>query len=209
MSEDGEKTVGRRRVLGLIGAASLAAFAPRAVEAAEQPIGTVEDVTGKAYARLTDTRLLTAQEVILLGDFVWTTAAARARLGLEGGTTVNLGPKARLKIDRFVAEAGGSLTLGDGAVVIDRPGDLPKIDLTVRSTYGLIGVRGTRFFAGPSRGRFGVFVEHGTVTVSSGGLIRRVGPGEGVDIRAPQEEPGPVTRWGQARIDEALASVFG
>ena len=45
-----------------------------------------------------------------------------------------------------------------------------------------IGVRGTKFFTGKSRGNFAVFVEHGLVEIKSGQSIRKIGPGEGVDI---------------------------
>lgn len=204
---DGAGGLGRRTVIGMLGAAMLAG--PSAAGADEIPIGRVEAVAGEAFARLTSTRRLAALTTILLGDFVWTAPEARARLGLDGGTTVNLGPTARLKIDRFVAEAGGTLVLGEGALVFDRPDDRPKLDLTVRTAFGLIGVRGTRFFAGPSRGRFGVFVERGEIAFQAAGVERRVGPGEGVDVIAPGEEPGPVTRWGAARIEEALRGVIG
>ena len=95
-------------------------------------------------------------------------------------------------------------------MVFDRPENLRPLDLTVRSTFARIGVRGTRFFAGPSKGVFAVFVERGSVEVSGSargaGSTRILGPGEGVDITRAGRA-GPVVRWGQARIDAAFASV--
>ncbi|GLS78227.1 hypothetical protein GCM10007904_35640 [Oharaeibacter diazotrophicus] len=175
----------------------------------DEPVGVVGDAEGAAFARRQSTRRLEVRSSILLGDLVWTAARSRAALDLDGGTRINLGPKARLRIDRFVAAAGGTLELGEGALVFDRPDDLPKLDLQVRTTFGLIGVRGTRFFAGPSRGSFGVFVARGSVRVYTGGAERVLEAGDGVDIPARFARPSPVKKWGAARVDEAFASVLG
>ncbi|ODN69042.1 FecR domain-containing protein [Methylobrevis pamukkalensis] len=175
----------------------------------ESRIGEVADAAGRAFAHLNATRRLAPRSEILLGDLVWTASASRASLGLDGGTTVHLGAKARLKIDRYVAESGGTLLLGDGALVFDRPEDLPKTRIDIRTTFGLIGIRGTRLFAGPSRGVFGVFVERGVARVLAGGVERRLEAGEGVDIAERFAPPSPVRNWGKARIDEAFASVLG
>ena len=138
---------------------------------------------------------------------VETEAESFARLDLAGRTIVHLGSRARLLIDRFVAETGGVLELGEGAMLLDRAEELPKIDLTIRSGFGVIAVRGTRFFAGPSRGAFGVFVDRGAVDVEAAGVTRRLVAGDGVDIKAPGEPPSEVRKWGKPRIDEAMASV--
>lgn len=193
--------------------ATLAAVAAATSAFANQPtettIGSVQDAAGDAFARLSATRRLKPQSDILLGDLVWTKQNSRAALGLDGGTRVSMGPMARLRIDRYVAEQGGELVLGDGALVFDRADELPKIDLEVRTTFGMIGVRGTRFFAGPSRGVFGVFVERGEVQVWAAGVRRVVRAGEGVNIAARGERPSAVNRWGAERIEEAFRSVLG
>ena len=62
-----------------------------------------------------------------------------------------------------------TIELVSGDMVFDRPEGTPKIDLTIRTTFGQIGVRGTKFFTGKSRGNFAVFVEHGLVEVKMGG----------------------------------------
>lgn len=200
--------VDRRSVCRLVAGLIVGGVAVPAV-AAEGRAGEVENAVGAAYARLKDTRRLAPRSEILIGDLVWTASQSRAALDLDGGTRVNLGPKARLKVDRFLAEKGGTLELGAGALVFDRPDDLPKIGLTVRTTFGLIGVRGTRFFAGPSNDVFGVFVERGSVRVLSGGVERILGPGDGVDIPAKFAPPSPVKTWGAARVAAAFASVLG
>ncbi|HSI40949.1 MAG TPA: FecR family protein [Xanthobacteraceae bacterium] len=195
------------RRTALAGLALLAV--PRTASAADSPVGTVVSTEGQAFARLTATRPLSPKADIFLGDLVWTGASSRASLDLSTATKLHLGPKSRLKIDRYVAETGGELVLGEGALVFDRPDGLPTINLEIRTSYGLIGVRGTRFFAGPSRGVFGVFVERGRVQVSAGGVVRAVSSGYGVDIPSPGAPPSLVRAWGRARIDEAFAGVIG
>ena len=195
----------RRRLIAampvvLLGAASSATAA--------DAVGEAFDVRGEVLAHQSeDVRNLGNGADVLLRDLVETREASFARLDLSGGTTVHLGSQARLLIDQFIADAGGVLELGEGALLLDRAEELPKIDLTIRSRFGLIAVRGTRFFAGPSRGVFGVFVERGVVEVQAAGVSRHLEAGQGVNIPAAGEPPGEVTSWGKARIDEALASV--
>jgi hypothetical protein len=140
-------------------------------------------------------------------DFVKTGRDSFASLELGGDTVLRLGADTELLVDSFIAGQGGVIELGTGQMVFDRPEGLAKIDLTMRTAFGMIGVRGTKFFAGPSRGVFAVFVEHGRVAVTGGGVTREVGEGEGVEIAAPGAAPGEIVQWGEARIREAYASV--
>jgi ferric-dicitrate binding protein FerR (iron transport regulator) len=112
-----------------------------------------------------------------------------------------------LRIDRYLLGVGGVLQLGRGPMVFDRDEAAAKIDMAVRSPFGLIAVRGTRFFAGPSNGVFGVFTERGLVTVIGVNEAVQVGPGYGTDIAAPGSEPTPPHLWGAPRIAAAFASV--
>ena len=162
------------------------------------------DVTRKQADHLED---LKAGASLMDRDFVVTGKESFAALELGDDTSLLLGSQTELLIDSFIAGQGGVIELGTGQMVFDRPEDLAKIDLTVRTAFGMIGVRGTKFFAGPSRGAFAVFVEHGLVEVSGGGITRQVAPGQGVEIAAPGAAPGEITRWGEARIREAYASV--
>ncbi len=185
---------------GLIGLAG-PAFAERAV-------GHVTAVSGNGYAGDTPVRPLRASESLQMGDKVWTEAASRASLALDLGAVVHMGPEAFLILDRFVTEATGELTLETGAIVFERGAEEPEIDFQVLSTFAQIGLRGTRFFAGPNRGVFAVFVDHGSVSVTAGGQQVTLGAGDGVDIAAPGAQPSEVVRWQPPRIAEAFESVL-
>lgn len=195
-----------RRFILAAGAASLA-FSPPAQ--ATDGIGWAVRTAGAPTLQRAETHYrLRPRDAVFEGDTVRTDRRSLAELMLVQSTQINLGPNSEITIDRFLADVGGQISLG-GAMVFDRPENLPPVDLTVRATFARLGVRGTRFFAGPSNGVYSVFVERGSVEVSglNGGLTRLLGPGDGVDFRRPGGRPGRVVKWGQARIDAAFASV--
>jgi hypothetical protein len=142
---------------------------------------------------------------LIEGDVAETSENGLALLWLNERTQIQMGPASSIELASFLGEVGGTITLG-GAMVFDRPEDLPPLALTFVTAFGEIGVRGTRFVAGPSKGVFAVFVQRGAVEVRAGDITRRLGPGDGVDL--PQDAPpGEVVQWGVPRILDAFASV--
>ena len=136
-----------------------------------EPVGSVEEVKGEAFAEArAERRTLGRAAPLFINDLVGTGADSRLTLQLGKDTTLRVGQQARLTIDRFLVNAGGEITLRSGAILFDRPAGSPPARMQIRSSFGLIAVRGTRFFAGPSAGVFGVFVERGRVTVSAAGV---------------------------------------
>jgi ferric-dicitrate binding protein FerR (iron transport regulator) len=207
--QDFERKLYDRRLFSLMLVASLGV--PATVRAAEEAraVGDVRKALGGVFADGGGLRPLKTGSNVLLDDLVWTEVDSRAALALEGGSDIFLGAKTRLKIDRFVASAGGRLVLGQGALVFDRDDALPKTDVKLLSAFGLIGVRGTRFFAGPSKGVFAVFCERGEVHVTAAGARRVLKAGDGVDFPLRGAAPGAVQKWGAARVEKAFASVLG
>ncbi|WP_237153023.1 FecR domain-containing protein [Oryzibacter oryziterrae] len=199
----------RRRFALLLAAAAMATPSIGLAEEGLRSVGDVRKASGGVFAESGALRPLQAGSDILLGDLVWTDVASRAALALEGGSDIFLGAKTRLKIDRFVAATGGRLILGDGALVFDRDDSLPKTDIKLLSAFGQIGVRGTRFFAGPSKGVFAVFCERGEVHVAAAGARRVLKAGDGVDFPVKGGKPSAVQKWGAARVEKAFASVLG
>lgn len=171
-------------------------------------IGKANGVRGKVNRKQGEKQeLLTPGGTILDKDYVLTGPESFADLQLGEDTRILLGSDTELLVDSFIAGQGGTLELGTGQMVFDRPEGLPKVDVALRTAFGMIGVRGTKFFAGPSRGAFGVFVEHGLVAVEAGGVTRMVGKGQGVQMKAAGDPPSEPVMWAQARIAEAYASV--
>lgn len=201
-----DRMLNRRAVLA--GAAAVAAAAGIQTASAVGPVGHAVNVSGSAaVARGAEVLTLVENFELMLDDTVTTRQDGFAQLLLTPDTTINLGTGATLLIDSFIAEQGGVLQLGGGAMVFDRPDGAPKADVIIKTTFALIGVRGTKFFAGPSNGAFGVFVEHGEVSVLAAGVKRVLNAGDGVDIAAPGAAPSEVKQWGKPRIEKAYASV--
>jgi ferric-dicitrate binding protein FerR (iron transport regulator) len=198
--------INRRQALCAMGAAALVGIPSEAVAAPE--VGHVMAVSGQGYAGNTPIRRLQAEDSLQMGDRVWTETESRASLMLDLGAVVHMGPEAHLILDRFVAESRGVLTLGSGAIVFDRDDELPRINLQILSAFAQIGLRGTRFFAGPNRDVFAIFVERGRLTVAAGGARIILRAGDGVDIAAPGARASEVTRWQPPRIAEAFESVL-
>ncbi|APG83266.1 hypothetical protein SAMCCGM7_Ch0475 [Sinorhizobium americanum CCGM7] len=201
-----ELQIRRRVVLGGLLAAAIGGRA--AMAAGGAVVGKAQKIRGNVRRRQGEAdERLAAGGAVLDRDYVTTSTNSFADLALSE-TRILLGPQTELLIDSFIAGEGGTLELGLGRMVFDRPEGLPKVDVAVRTAFGMIGVRGTKFFCGPSRAAaFAVFVEHGAVSVEGAGVARTLTAGEGVDFDRPGAAPGEVTRWGQARIREAYASV--
>ena len=195
-----------RRCLLWLSGALLVGVAPGWAAPTEQRAGAVEDIIGSAFAESgAERRTLATQTPIFIGDQVATETRSRLTARLGQSTTLRLGELARVRIDRFLANAGGVISLRSGAVFFDGPSEGARPQLQIRSPYGSIAVRGTRFFAGPNV--FGVFVESGSVVVSGGGRRVTVRAGEGTDIARPGGRPTPPKAWGPPRVRAALDSV--
>ncbi len=190
-----------------IGGLALPWLGLSALAADARAAGRVEEVSGEVTAELAARRrVLAPSESVFLGDNVATADRSRAQFLLGGNTSLRLGSNARIRIDRFVVDAGGVVTLGEGPLLLDKAAGSAG-SVQVRGSFGLITVRGTRIFVGPSQGVIGIFVVHGLIDVTSGGQSVVLQDGEGVDIRAVGAPPTAPVMWGAPRVRAALASV--
>jgi ferric-dicitrate binding protein FerR (iron transport regulator) len=195
----------RRLVQGLAGCAALLMAQPAV--SVERSVGTVSDLEGDVVAELdAERRTLKRKSSIYLGDTLRTAARSRLRALLARKTNLQLAAETSVRIDRFIVDSGGTLVLDSGAILLDTKGKLLK-GLEIESPFALIAVRGTRLFAGPIDGIFGVFVARGAVDVTAGGSTVRLGMGEGTDIAKAGGPPGPVKKWGTPKIAKAMALV--
>jgi ferric-dicitrate binding protein FerR (iron transport regulator) len=193
---------------GVLLAGSAIVVAGAAADAQESHAGTIEAVRGDAYAEgAKPRRALQLMAELFIGDLVETAVNSALTMHLGKSTFVKLGALAKFRIDDFVIDAGGTFDLEQGPLLIDHSHDGTNDNLQVRSPFGLIAVRGTRFFAGPSNDVFGVFVAQGLVSVTGGGRTVTLRPGLGTNIANPGDVPTEPRRWGPGRITAALRSV--
>jgi hypothetical protein len=176
---------------------------------AAERAGEVQNSRGECYAQMAaERRTLRPDAPVFVGDAIATGAQSALGMHLGEATEVRLGAESNLRIDRFIVSAGGVLVLERGAMLYDHDRATGgSSDVAVRTPYGLLAVRGTRFFAGPSNGVFGVFVERGAVSVIGVNTAVLVTDGQGTDIARPGDEPTTPHPWGAARIASAMASV--
>jgi hypothetical protein len=170
--------------------------------------GAVLEVKGEAFVDARGQhRVIGRESPLFVNDRVGTGSDSRlvARLGRD--TTLRLGERASLLIERFLIDAGGEINLQSGALLFERPPGSPPARVQIRSPYGLIAVRGTRFFAGPSNGVFGIFVEYGLVLVIAGGRRVALRARQGTNITQPGSRPTKPAPWNEVRVSAALASV--
>jgi hypothetical protein len=200
-------SVDRRALLRVM--ASAAVLVPTGAYA--QPTeraGSVEDIRGEAYAvREAARRELERTAPLFINELVGTGADSRLTMHLGKDTTLRLGAQARLTLDRLLVNAGGEVTLQSGPMLFNRPAGSAPARMQIQTSYGLIAVRGTRFFAGPSAGVFGVFVERGNVVVSAASRNVTLRAGQGTNIAAPGDAPTPAAPWKPERIRAAFESV--
>ncbi len=198
------RPVSRRQAL-LIGAA--VTLAGGSLDAEESLAGTIEALRGDAFAEgPKPRRALQAKAQVFIGDMVETAVNSALTMHLGKATFVKLGALTKFRIDNFVVDAGGTFDLDQGPMLIDHNGSKDE-NLQVRSPFGLMAVRGTMFFAGPSNDVFGVFVARGLVAVTGGGRTVVLRPGLGTNIAQPGDAPSEPRRWSPGRITAALRSV--
>ena len=193
--------ISRRGIL--IGAATVCAFQRRAW--ARDQIGKVTEIRGTASAEgAGDTRTLAENGPIFLEELLRTGDESRLAMLLGVRTSVRLGAKSKIRVDRYIADAGGEIVVDSGQLLFD---GRARKGLTVRSPYALIAVRGTKFFAGELGTGFSVFVARGEVSVTGGGGSVTLREGEGTDIATYGAPPSPAEKWGAPKIARAFALV--
>jgi ferric-dicitrate binding protein FerR (iron transport regulator) len=199
--------VARRDVFSLFMGTALASVFSARSNAADAA-GLVEEIKGEAFADASNQhRVLEKSSSVYVGDSVATGPSSRLTMLLGEDTTIRLGEQAHLVIDQFLSTTGGEISLQSGPMLFERPNDSRPLPVKIKSSYGLIAVRGTTFFAGPSNDVFGVFVDHGSVVVSNGGSEVTLNAGEGTNLANPDSKPTAPVAWGKERIRKALDSV--
>jgi hypothetical protein len=186
---------------------AVAALLPRPA-LAQASAGRVEAVRGEAVAESPrGRRSLSPAMPVFTGEIMETAEESRLVLRLGADTELRLGAGVRLRLDRFLARSGGVLTLERGPMLLDLGPQDRAGGAAIRSPFGLVAVRGTRVWAGPSNRVFGVFVARGAVLLVAADRAVELTAGQGSDIASPGAPPTPPITWGAPRIAAALASV--
>lgn len=181
--------------------ASLAAGPAVAVEPSghAEKVSQAADATGTGGARVLDT-----EGAVFMGDWIRTNAVGEAQLRFADDTKFVIGPNARVEIDKFVFNSGGTAQ----TVTIDAvkgafrfiTGKSRKQAYTIRTPVMTIGVRGTGLdgFVEAGSGRSTLAVYEGeAIACNAGGECRTLTGGCSVVVVLPNgqfADPSPGTR---------------
>jgi ferric-dicitrate binding protein FerR (iron transport regulator) len=173
-----------------------------------ETVGAVEQAEGRSTGLLEGLiRNLGLGSDVFLQEIVQTGDGARLAIAFGPDSRLKLGERTRIRIERSLVEQHGELTFARGAMLFERPDAGPHPQTVVKTPFAIIAARGTAFWAGPSNGVFGVFVQRGRVTVRNRAGRVTLRRGLGTDLTSPDVAPTRPKAWGAARIAAALASV--
>jgi len=186
--------------------------------AASNTAGAVIYIRDAAFANRGKSSInLLKNTQILVGDHIVTGHNTRVVLRMIDGAVLTLGEDTEFTINNYSYsknEQQGSATLelvkGVFRAVTGAIGKLKERDFKVKTTLGLIGIRGTDFWGGyyfsdaldvALLGGAGIFVENaaGRVEVSS--------IGNGTTLNSTSEPPSPPKLWGAKKLNAAKLSV--
>jgi len=143
-------------------------------------------------------------------DRVNTNAGAKLEITCSDGIIVVVGESSTLDLGHLAEQgtADAALELLEGIVRFILPERRPAGRFELTTPTAVASVRSTEWLAQSTARGTAVFVVRGRVAVQgrAGGAATELQPGEGVDV-APGAVAPPAVRWGQARIDRALAAV--
>lgn len=192
--------------LGLLGAPAVA----------QEAIGAVSRIQGEANGTVEGaTQALSLNSSVFLNEVVATGSDARLEVTFADGTQLTLGERAEMTLDTFVYDPdAGSASVKFGVVgafrfVSGQASKLANADVSVTTPLATVGIRGTEFWGGPIDDQaLGVFLIEGAVSVvNAAGEAVLDQPGQGTNITAPGDAPGPITFWPEDKVARAIATV--
>ncbi len=180
-------------------------------------IGTIQEVEGTVTVMSSGgAKVLAAIDTPMHEhDTIVTGPASRAFVLLIDNTELTLSENTTLRFDDYAydneddTENKGvySILQGTFLYVSGLVAKKENPDVTVNTPYGAIGIRGTEFWGGDIDGVYGILVNDGQVSVRNESGAVALAKGEGTTLRSRREAPLRGVRWGDEKIQRAVASV--
>jgi hypothetical protein len=186
------------------------------VSAADEDVATVSRLKNSAVILRQSQQInLQVGDKLQKFDEIKSGTDARVEIVFKDGTKLNIGANCHIVIDEFLFDPDNNIGIailralqGPFRFITGHIGKIPEPQIVVQSRFGVIGVRGTDFWAGPSRGVYGVLLLDGSISVTNPmGQRILTTAGTGVNLSGNNVPPGEVTVWGVERAQEALAAV--
>lgn len=189
---------------------------------AQEAIGVIAEIENSASILLAGspegTEAIEAQigQEVRMNDIILTGEDSRAHLLLIDDTEITLGSNGEFKIDEYVFtedtpetnRAKFSILRGPFLFVSGLVSKRETPDVTIQTTYGSIGLRGTTVWGGMLDERdYSVFLLDGEVTYQTKRGRVKLTPGQGTDAYSDRAIPSRAKVWGQPKIDAAVATI--
>lgn len=189
---------------------------------AQEAIGVIAEIENSASILLAgspeDTEAVAVQigQEVHMNDIILTGEDSRAHLLLIDDTEITLGSNSEFKIDEYVFtedtpetnRAKFSILRGPFLFVSGLVSKRETPDVTIDTTYGSIGLRGTTVWGGMLDERdYSVFLLDGEVTYQTKRGRVKLTPGQGTDVYSDRAIPSRAKIWAQPKIDAAVATI--
>ena len=189
---------------------------------AQEAIGVIAEIENSASILLAgspeDTEAVAVQigQEVHMNDIILTGEDSRAHLLLIDDTEITLGSNSEFKIDEYVFtedtpetnRAKFSILRGPFLFVSGLVSKRETPDVTIDTTYGSIGLRGTTVWGGMLDERdYSVFLLDGEVTYQTKRGRVKLTPGQGTDAYSDRAIPSRAKIWAQPKIDAAVATI--
>lgn len=183
----------------------------------EAVIGTVMEVEGAPVIRTETGRVMAAaiETPVHPGDIIATGSGGRAMILFIDDTELTLSENTELTVDNYVfnpEDASGNRAVynvlrGAFYYVSGLIAKKPDPDVTVKTLYGSIGVRGTQFWGGDIDGEYGVLVNEGQVEVTGKQGSVRLDRGQGAAIHGAGSDLFRPKVWASEKIMRATRTI--
>ena len=110
---------------------------------AGESVGIVKDMKGTASRNHDQgTEPLTIGSQVSVNDLISTDSRAYVIVRFENGSELTIGPDTKVIVDPFVIQQGRDLEAVSGALGFEGESQDPSANSTIRTVFGMIGVRG-------------------------------------------------------------------
>lgn len=151
------------------------------------------------------------------GDVIMTGETGRLEVTFNDSTTLTVGGNSEFIIDAYSygedtkdGEALFSLSRGAFRAVTSAVVNIAPENFQVTTPLATIGIRGTDFWGGYlSADQLSVIMlkGKGVAITTKGGTVLIDKPGFGISVDTPNLPPQNLKKWGQAKVDKALATI--
>lgn len=165
----------------------------------EGVIGTILEVEGTGFITAPQDRPFVAQvqTPVHMRDVISTGPKSRIFILFIDDTKMTLSENTKLTVDQYIFNPDDnthnrgvySVLSGSFQYVSGLLAKKKDPDVTIRTQYGNIGIRGTKLWGGSIGSKYGVHVDEGLVRVKNDGGEVLVPDGKGTFIQSPKQKP--------------------